>query len=76
MSLSAGLLLLAQSAAPIVATPAAASHSVAESVSASVRIMRPTVIRAAGTQIEGVDRETLPPQRKRDEAGTMWVEFS
>jgi hypothetical protein len=38
--------------------------------------MRPTVIRAAGTQIEGVDRETLPPQRKRDEAGTMWVEFS
>ena len=79
MSLAATLLLIAQSAAPAVGdVPKSSGSSVAVQTSATVTIRRAAVIRVSDigeTRVESAASAT-EVQRSRDEAGTVWVEFS
>ncbi|AWW73581.1 hypothetical protein CD351_03960 [Erythrobacter sp. KY5] len=84
MSFTAALLLIAQSAAPLVSdapmaqSSAAPSGGVSIQASASARIIRATRIafdRDSGIAVEG-ETQASTLQRSRDAAGTYWVEFS
>lgn len=79
MSMAAAFLMIAQSASPAVAdAPASRQAPVATSATASARILRPAVISFEINE----DAETLEDarnqavQRGRDQAGTLWIEFS
>ena len=79
MSLAASLLLIAQSAAPAVGdVPKPAGSSVAVPASATVTIRRAAVIRVSDDGDTSVESATSANevQRSRDEAGTVWIEFS
>ncbi|MEO1221075.1 MAG: hypothetical protein AAFY42_06965 [Pseudomonadota bacterium] len=80
MSLTAALLIFAQSAAPqAVEAPATSARPAIAQARASVRIIRPASIdfaefdRNSRKPSEPAARET---QRRRDAAGTPWIEFS
>ena len=84
MSVAAALVLIAQSASPVVAdTPASSTGSqgrrqVVAQVTASARVLRPAQISfdtENGVQISDAARNHSV-QRKRDAAGTFWLEFS
>ena len=79
MSLAASLLLIAQSAAPAVGdAPKPSGSPVAVQASATVTIRRAAVIRVSDngdTSVEAV-ASANEVQRSRDEAGTVWIEFS
>ena len=75
MSIAAALLVIAQTAAPN-AVPAPAP--VAQRATASVAVLRPAQVRIASDgnlHVEVSDRAERP-ERRRDDAGTIWVEFS
>lgn len=79
MSLSAALVLIAQSAAPSAApAPAQSAAHIAVQVRASVTIRRPARISITAdgeAEIDG-DVNAAGVQRNRDAAGTVWFEFS
>ncbi|MEM6267480.1 MAG: hypothetical protein AAF707_08135 [Pseudomonadota bacterium] len=72
MSMAAALLVIAQGGA------AAPSAPVALPVTVSARILKPAVIRVVDNKAREVARpdQRLAPQRRRDPAGTLWIEFS
>ena len=83
MTLTAALLLIAQAATGSGAVESSAfSQSSAPravaSATASVRIVRPARVRVSPlkntVEIEAPD--TRKPQKQRDKAGTLWIEFS
>lgn len=79
MSLAAALLLLAQSATPMAAdAPVSRASPVAEQVRASVTVLRPARVSISRDGAVEVDSTADPRtvQRRRDAAGTVWVEFS
>lgn len=79
MSLAAAILLIAQSASPAaVDTATRASVPVAESVSATVRVLAPAKVSFApgeDARIEMRPNMDLSVQQRRDAVGTRWVEF-
>ncbi|MEM6909552.1 MAG: hypothetical protein AAF494_12820 [Pseudomonadota bacterium] len=72
MSMVAALLVIAQGGA------AAPSMPVALPVTVSARILKPAMIRVVDNEAREVARpdQSLAPQRRRDPAGTVWIEFS
>jgi hypothetical protein len=80
MSLTAAMLIFAQSAAPQVAeAPIVKSRPAIAQARASVRIIRPASINVASFNSdikEPSDPSAREMQRSRDAAGTPWIEFS
>ena len=79
MSLTSALVIFAQSAAPVAAeAPRPRSRPAVERVRARAEILQPTLIRIS--DLAGSDGEQRDParnvQRRRDEQGTVWIEFS
>jgi len=74
MSMAAALVMIAQSAVPAVSE----APRVAQSVTASARVMRPAIIRVwrnrGDARIEA--SSYTRPQRRRDAVGTVWIEFN
>lgn len=77
MSLTAAIVFLTQSPAPVVAD-APARMPLAERVTASVRVLRPARIsyESAAEAVEDERVRNVEVQRDRDAAGTVWIEFS
>ena len=76
MSIALGLALIAQSAVPLAAEAARPRAQATVSVAVGARVIRPVIIRADGTLERGDDQTAATPQQHRDEAGTVWIEFS
>lgn len=81
MSFAAAFFLIAQSAVPATADSAVSAPAapVAESVTASVRVLRPARIhfdRSSGEASIASAPDGPAPQRGRDDVGTVWIEFS
>lgn len=79
MSLAAALLMIAQSATPMVADATSTRQGpIAASVRASVRVLRPARINSLLEMAEERDgaTEDHAVQFERDSAGTVWIEFS
>jgi len=80
MSLTAALLIVAQSAAPQAAEAAAPrARPIAVQVRASARVLRPARIDfSLASTIAGQSPNAAVNgiQRERDAAGTVWVEFN
>lgn len=74
MSLAVAALLIAQTAA----VGATASTPVAQQAVATVRVLRPVRITVEGEKVEvkAGGQQASAPQRSRDSAGTVWIEFS
>ena len=71
--------MIAQSTAPAMAeAPVARSGPVAEIVTASAQVLRPArIVLSNSGEVELKGAEQMPkPQRDRDAAGTVWIEFS
>jgi len=76
MIFAIGLALIAQSAAPAIAEASPGRNSIAVSVTATVRVLKPAIVRADGTLGSETDATSVAPQRDRDSSGTYWIEFS
>ena len=80
MSFAAALLIVAQGTAATAAPIAVSGPSapVAERVNASVEILRPVRIVVAEEEQAFANGESRKDraQRRRDDAGTLWIEFS
>ncbi|MEL7217313.1 MAG: hypothetical protein AAGK01_02670 [Pseudomonadota bacterium] len=74
MSAAAAIILIAQSAAPT----ASDKPLVREYVTASATVVRPAIIRVRrdGEQSRIDATSPIKPQRSRDRAGTVWIEFN
>ena len=80
---AASLALIAQSAVPAAASqglsePASRAQGVAIQASASARVLRPAHIAVSGDSVTVVSEQghASDVQRRRDAAGTHWIEFS
>lgn len=79
MSFAAALVLIAQATSPATAPQAVSGPvRVAERATATVTIRRPAQVRIGrdGTVDVDTPRGVDTVQRSRDEAGTLWIEFS
>jgi len=76
MSLIASLAMIAQASAPVASAPPARSQPIAVSVRASVRVIRATAIRIEDSGQVSDSAQAVTPQRERDQAGTLWIEFN
>ncbi|WP_298471534.1 hypothetical protein [uncultured Erythrobacter sp.] len=79
MSLAAAFVMIAQSAAPAIAdAPRGRRTAGPIYVTASARVIRPVEVRLRMTR-DGAKVESnsdIPVQRRRDKAGTVWIEFN
>lgn len=79
LDLLAGLVLVAQAAAPAAGEMSAPRAEVAVTASASVRVLRPArvdIARWREERQEDTARTTRARQGRVDAAGTIWIEFS
>ncbi len=79
MSFAAAFIVIVQSAATVSGgdAPAARAAPVAERVTASARVLRPARISFLVADGETAEEDrNRAVQRGRDNAGTVWIEFS
>lgn len=77
MSLPCALLVIAQSGAAVaVDAPVARTAPIAERVTARATVLRPARIRFTSEGQTVTATAVEPVQRRRDDAGTIWIEFS
>lgn len=79
MGFAAAFVLIAQSAAPAIAeAPRARQTSGPIYVTASARVLRPVSVRIRRTRTGAVveSAHDIVVQRRRDAAGTVWIEFN
>ena len=76
MSFAAAFLMIAQaSTAPAASVAPARREQIVASATASARILAPTIIRFASSEVEQVEG-AAKPQHNTDSDGRGWIEFS